>query len=74
MGTVKGSPTISTRLFVPTFLPHPHAQSTCPKGKHNKEIPVVKEEETNDAEVFEVIVVEMARSPLFSSTNFQWKA
>jgi hypothetical protein len=31
--------------------------------RDNKEIPVVKEEETNDAEVFEEVVVEMARSP-----------
>ena len=31
--------------------------------RDNKEIPVVKEEETNDTEVFEEVVVEVARLP-----------
>ena len=37
--------------------------------RDNKEIPVVKEEETNDTEVFEEVVVEVARLPRESKSS-----
>ena len=45
----------------------------------NKEIPVVKEEETNDTEVFEEVTVEVARllkepkSPVSPCVSFKFK-
>ena len=44
-------------------LKSPTTSTTDLSERDNKEIPVVKEEETNDAEVFEEVVVEMAGSP-----------